>query len=277
MHASPERSSGWKRVSPSRLSSNVFRPSLEVTVGAFDVREDWATGRAFVVYEITCDELGQSWVLNRRWNDLKLAMEQLQRSDGARLNAMRERIPRFEPHAFLVLDPLDTAFLQQRCVAAEGLLQALVRELHVSVVRGTGPAALRELLDRGGQPGEAQTPSPRSGAGPSGLADPRAGTKRATRIARLEPLLDAAIGAGEADAVPMPQVRRSHISHHRSCHGERPSSTFALRWRPLPRCIENRAGTPFKPPPFRPSTRRSLRSRRRRRRQQSLAQRSWRW
>ena len=146
MHTSPERSSRWKRVAAASLSPNVFRPSLEVKVGAFDIREDWTTGRAFVVYEITCDELGQRWVLNRRWNDLKLAMEQLQRSDGARLNAMRERIPRFEPHAFLVLDPLDTAFLQQRCVAAEGLLQALVRELNVSVVRGTGPAALRELL-----------------------------------------------------------------------------------------------------------------------------------
>ena len=227
MQTSPERSSRWKRVAAASLSPNVFRPSLEVKVGAFDIREDWTTGRAFVVYEITCDELGQRWVLNRRWNDLKLAMEQLQRSDGARLNAMRERIPRFEPHAFLVLDPLDTAFLQQRCVAAEGLLQALVRELNVSVVRGTGPAALRELLDRGGQPGEASTPSPRSGAGPSGLADPRAGTKRATRVARLEPLLDAAIGAGEVDAVPMPQVRRSHISHHRSCHS-RPSSPRSL-------------------------------------------------
>ena len=138
-------------------------------MGAFDIREDWITGHAFVVYEITCDELGQSWVLNRRWNDLKRAMEDLQRSDGARLNGMRERIPRFEPHAFR-FDPLEAAFLQQRCVAAEGLLQALVRELDVSVVRGTGPAALRELLDRGGQPGEAQTPSPRSGKGPSGWA-----------------------------------------------------------------------------------------------------------
>lgn len=211
MHTSPERSSRWKRLSPSSLSPNIFRPSLEVKVGAFDIREDWITGHAFVVYEITCDELGQSWVLNRRWNDLKRAMEDLQRSDGARLNGMRERIPRFEPHAFR-LDPLDSAFLQQRCVAAEGLLQALVRELDVSVVRGTGPAALRELLDRGGQPGEAQTPSPRSGAGPSGWADLRAGksTKRASRIARLEPLLDAAIEVGEVDAAPMPQARRSH-------------------------------------------------------------------
>ena len=215
MDTSPERSSRWKRLSPSSLSPNIFRPSLEVKVGAFDIREDWITGHAFVVYEIACDELGQSWVLNRRWNDLKRAMEDLQRSDGARLNGMRERIPRFEPHAFR-FDPLETAFLQQRCVAAEGLLQALVRELDVSVVRGTGPAALRELLDRGGQPGEAQTPSPRSGSGPRGWGDLRAGksTKRASRIARLEPLLDAAIEPGEADATPMPQARRSHTPHH---------------------------------------------------------------
>ena len=160
-----------------------------------------------------------------------------------RLNPRRERIPRFEPHTFR-FDPLKAAFLQQRCVAAEGLLQALVRELDVSVVRGTGPAALRELLDRGGQPGEAQTPSPRSGKGPSGWADLRAGksTKRATRIARLEPLLDAAIEAGEADAAPMPQARRLHTPHPTyppsSRHNRNVNvtlATSALRWRAMRR------------------------------------------
>lgn len=151
-----EASGGWRRLSPSSFSPHIVRSSLKVTVGAFDVREDLSSGRAFVVYEITCDELGQSWVLSRRWNDLKRAMEELQRSDGARLNERREHIPRFKPHAFR-FDPLESVFLQHRCVAAEALLQALVIELDVSVVRGTGPLALLQLLERGGKPGDVST------------------------------------------------------------------------------------------------------------------------
>ena len=197
----------------------------------FHIKEDTMSGRAFVVYEITCDELGQSWVLNRRWNDLKRAMEDLQRSNGTRLNERREHIPRFEPHAFR-FDPLESGFLQQRCVAAEALLQALVRELDVSVVRETGPVALRQLLERNGQPGDAPTPDL---LGPAGRLLARApaealltsaeaslgegdtagnGAKRTTRIARLEPLLDAAIEPDGVEVMStLPQARRLHAHH----------------------------------------------------------------
>ena len=92
--------------------------------------------------------------------------------------------------------------------------------------------ALRQLLERNGQPGDAPTPDL---LGPAGRLLARApaealltsaeasleegdtagnGAKRTTRIARLEPLLDAAIEPDGVEVMStLPQARRLHAHH----------------------------------------------------------------
>jgi hypothetical protein len=127
--------------------------SLCVSVPSYEIRKDDA-GKEFCAYQISCTESDASWVINRRWNDLKLMHNELSRTHGETLYDKRANIPKFEAHAWrLGSSMLDADFLKQRCAAAQELLQALVREFGVSVESETGPEPLRQLLQRGGQPG----------------------------------------------------------------------------------------------------------------------------
>lgn len=115
--------------------------------------------KPFAAYRIACEEDGHKWETCRRWNDLKVAFEGLQRDHPTELNECRDRIPRFDAHAWRWgSSMLEQSFLESRCKAMQDLVQALVSELQVSVVHKMGPAAIRGFLEEGGLPGVAPTP-----------------------------------------------------------------------------------------------------------------------
>jgi len=119
--------------------------------------------KKFAVYKIEVEERGavttSTW---RRWNDLKMAVESLERSHVSEMASLRAsgKLPKFEPHGWRVGNAaLDEAFLDERRLSMQSLLQAFVDGFDVSLSRQTGPSELRKLLDPNGQPSTRSTVS----------------------------------------------------------------------------------------------------------------------
>eukprot|EP00965_Chrysotila_dentata_P200364 6179939-Pleurochrysis_carterae.AAC.2 len=104
-------------------------------------------GGRFAVYALLVRERGVQWRIKRRWNDLKEMMGALQVSSPAFARASG-RIPKFEAHSWRFGGAaLDPEFLDSRKESMQALLDAIIKELEVSVLRGTGPLPVLRLLD----------------------------------------------------------------------------------------------------------------------------------
>ena len=113
---------------------------VKVTVDSFEVKKEDA--HPFCAYELTVTEGGKSHTLSRRWNDLKLMYEELQKEHKAELHAARDRVPKFEPHSWrLGGSHLDPDFLKQRQSRMEELLQALLDAFDISLAAESGGVA----------------------------------------------------------------------------------------------------------------------------------------
>eukprot|EP00966_Prymnesium_polylepis_P304654 7038753-Prymnesium_polylepis.1 len=115
--------------------------------------------KAFAAYRVVVTEGDDTWVLQRRWNDLRGMYDALQPALQALTPEDRASVPSFEAHSWRLWAPnLDPSFLAQRCETMQSLLRVLVKLFEVSVDRQVGPAPLLEYLARGGQPGTFATP-----------------------------------------------------------------------------------------------------------------------
>lgn len=82
-------------------------------------------------------------------NDLRIAVDALNRECGDALTASTQAIPKFSVHGFRwAWAMLEPAFLDGRAVAMQELLQAYLAALPTSLLREEGPAALIVLLGR---------------------------------------------------------------------------------------------------------------------------------
>ena len=103
--------------------------TLAITVDDFEVKTD-DEAKKFCAYSLTVKEGGKEHTLQRRWNDLKLMYEELQKEHKAELHAARDTVPKFEAHSWrLGASHLDPDFLKQRSSRMEELLQALKARL----------------------------------------------------------------------------------------------------------------------------------------------------
>ena len=129
---------------------------VKVTVDSFEVKKEDA--HPFCAYELTVTEGGKSHTLSRRWNDLKLMYEELQKEHKAELHAARDRVPKFEPHSWrLGGSHLDPDFLKQRQSRMEELLQALLDAFDISLAAESGPECVRTFLAANGRPSARRT------------------------------------------------------------------------------------------------------------------------
>ena len=107
-------------------------------------------------------ESGLEWETERRWNDLRVLEESLQRSDGETLRKHAGSLPHFDAHGNLLVslfvNKFDPSFLKERAEQMQALLNGWARVLKVRLdVPATGPADMLEFLSAG-RPGEASTP-----------------------------------------------------------------------------------------------------------------------
>jgi hypothetical protein len=129
---------------------------VKVSVDSFEVKKEDA--HPFCAYELTVTEGGKSHTLSRRWNDLKLMYEELQKEHKAELHAARDRVPKFEPHSWrLGGSHLDPDFLKQRQSRMEELLQALLDAFDISLAAESGPECVRTFLAANGRPSARRT------------------------------------------------------------------------------------------------------------------------
>eukprot|EP00316_Scyphosphaera_apsteinii_P013490 CAMPEP_0119319632 /NCGR_PEP_ID=MMETSP1333-20130426/49928_1 /TAXON_ID=418940 /ORGANISM="Scyphosphaera apsteinii, Strain RCC1455" /LENGTH=206 /DNA_ID=CAMNT_0007326095 /DNA_START=180 /DNA_END=797 /DNA_ORIENTATION=+ len=128
----------------------------------------------------------------RRWNDLKLMMEELQREHSDKLSSAC--IPKFEAHAWRFgAAALESSFLDERALNMQNLLQALVTELGWP----SAPKPLQDLLRADGEPGSQPTPArqvAREGDSP-----------RQDKLAPITPLLH------EAAPAVVPSAKHDHV------------------------------------------------------------------
>ena len=73
--------------------------TLAITVDDFEVKTD-DEAKKFCAYSLTVKEGGKEHTLQRRWNDLKLMYEELQKEHKAELHAARDTVPKFEAHSW---------------------------------------------------------------------------------------------------------------------------------------------------------------------------------
>ena len=107
-------------------------------------------------------ESGLEWETERRWNDLRVLEESLQRSDGETLRTHAGSLPHFDAHGNLLVslfvNKFDPSFLKERAEQMQALLNGWARVLKVRLdAPATGPADMLEFLSAG-RPGEASTP-----------------------------------------------------------------------------------------------------------------------
>lgn len=134
-------------------------PAVEVKVEGHKVVGE---KRPYAVYKLLVSEGDQEWRLERRWNDLRLAINELNRECADNLRASADKIPKFNVHGFRSSKAmLEPTFLDTRATAMESLLKAYLAALPTSFLQEEGPAALRFLLGQTASPvaGAYRTPS----------------------------------------------------------------------------------------------------------------------
>ena len=84
--------------------------------------------------------------IDRRWSDLKVMMEELERTEKRSWNASRSTCPPFPPHSFRLWGHTHPRYLAERKQVMQALVHFLVPHFCVSVIERSGPNAILEFL-----------------------------------------------------------------------------------------------------------------------------------
>ena len=197
--------------------------------------------RPFATYAIQVQEGDRKWTLERRWNDLRIAIDALKKTH----NLDTEKLPlKFEPHGWRTSSAmLQPEFLQHRAENMQTLLNSIIAQFHdVSFEKHTGPPPLLDLLSSKANPAPGVDATPRgspAAKAPSSIV--RLGhpvnspTSTSDDMTRTRRNLDATLAADADTRAPGHAERRpSHFDIADLGYTGNSSSVSVIIWTAIP-------------------------------------------